>query len=457
MSIIIIALIEQPAAAKSATSFRVDPIKVKMRFIDAFWKVVDLLVLFIFQTNLIFSDTEIVEFRMSDRDSDSSKEESPIDSEKDSEDEDDLQPNKSRSRSSSRSSPTRRQSQSRSSSRSPSRSKSRYSSLSSLDSQDHFSSSDSPAQIPVQASVAADTDDQHQMDPSITEWILKTGETKLSYTVDIPNCEEVIRKYRNGQCIQTKEFKISNSKFRLIIEPVPACDEEKDDEENNFVAIYLENMNNWRVKYKVQFKVQTRNFYRTRNDYKKTVGPSSLGSQAKDGARNFVPHAMIRKKPAKKNVLTKDGALELQADIELLGEEVNSSRENAINNDSELNNLIYSQHFFVKEEIEEVKNTIVSIVEGMVSESKKEIQGKIEESKKAIEGEIDQAREETDEIRKNINSRIEESRTEIQGGIEATRKEVIEAKKEIKEEIEMKSSGILDAVKNRSEVLKTQF
>ena len=83
--------------------------------------------------------------------------------------------------------------------------------------------------------------DQHQMDPSITEWILKTGETKLSYTVDIPDCEEVIRKYQNGQFIETKEFKILNSKFKLIVEPNLACDEEEDNKENNFVAIYLEN------------------------------------------------------------------------------------------------------------------------------------------------------------------------------------------------------------------------
>ena len=219
----------------------------------------------------------------------------------------------------------------------------------------------------VQFRMSDQSSDQHQMDPSITEWILKTGETKLSYTVDIPDCEEVIRKYQNGQFIETKEFKILNSKFKLIVEPNLACDEEEDNKENNFVAIYLENLNNWGVKFKVKFNVKNK---------KQTVGPSLLGSRSKDGSQNFIPHARIRIKPPKNNVLTSDGALKLRADIELLGEEVNSFRENAINNNSELNNLIYSQFIFVKEEIEAVK-TRCEVLKTQIETSSKFIDNQI--------------------------------------------------------------------------------
>jgi len=138
------------------------------------------------------------------------------------------------------------------------------------------------------------------------EWQLQTKDNCLKYIIDVENFDKKVQNYRVGREIYSKIFKIASSKFQIYIYPSGDSNENR-----NYVSVFLHNKSSWRVKATVKYSIQYSN-----------ISHTNVGQYFQDGdgwgPGEFIPHARC----TRKDVLTKDGTLTLQADVELLEEEI---------------------------------------------------------------------------------------------------------------------------------------
>lgn len=183
------------------------------------------------------------------------------------------------------------------------------------------------------------------------EWQLKVNENSIKYIIDIEDFDQKIRNFSNGEEIYSKYFKVGSSTFQISISPV---------EDDNYVGVYLKNRSNWRVKAKCSFSIQEK-------DFEKDLPPQFFtgGSRRSRGFSQFISHS--RCEPY--DVLTCKGNLILQADVEILEEEVLPDRDLTVNETTKkLENKIDDQTREINRLYERNKN-----IERKVDDQTKEI------------------------------------------------------------------------------------
>jgi len=141
------------------------------------------------------------------------------------------------------------------------------------------------------------------------EWQLKTKENAIKYIVDIENFDRKIRTFRTGRGIHSKCFKIGNSTFQVLVFPGGDSVGVK-----NCVSVHLENRSNWRVKAYATFSIQNKN-------YAMILG-AGLNKSFSEGQCWGFGQFMSHCRCTRNDLLTQDGLLTLQIDLELLEEEV---------------------------------------------------------------------------------------------------------------------------------------
>eukprot|EP00092_Neocalanus_flemingeri_P095990 GFUD01122169.1.p1 GENE.GFUD01122169.1~~GFUD01122169.1.p1 ORF type:complete len:158 (-),score=37.62 GFUD01122169.1:5-478(-) len=137
------------------------------------------------------------------------------------------------------------------------------------------------------------------------EWQIKTKENDIKYVIGIKNFDKKIKTFRSGREIHSKIFKICSSAFKVII--YPGGDEENED----YVSVFLHNMNPWRVRAIYEFSLQDKYF-------SVNQGEKYFANYGGYGEPQFIPHSSC----TRDDLLSEDGVLSLQVDVELLEEEV---------------------------------------------------------------------------------------------------------------------------------------
>ena len=139
------------------------------------------------------------------------------------------------------------------------------------------------------------------------EWHLKR-ENGIKYCIDVYN----FRKKMNWPCgkeVYSRKFKISESVFRIEINPNGLSSKEK-----GYVSIYLRNESSWRVRCSdITFKV---------GHHERTMDDDYYQADQSWGLPKFVSHYEIEMA----DLLNEENRLTLEVDVELLEEEVTASR-----------------------------------------------------------------------------------------------------------------------------------
>jgi len=178
------------------------------------------------------------------------------------------------------------------------------------------------------------------------EWILKTGENKVRYFINIRNFDRKIKQFKRGRRIYSKPFKIGSTNIRFTIHPVK--DKYEDDEDSSdfrHVSFFIDNESAWRIKAKAVFVVRSDNSNRK---FEFKFSPCYIQPMAALGFWEFIPHHRC----ARNDLLTADGQLELMIDVELLEEEVLSSKDLT---KTETDKIIEDVKREVKKEVESLK------------------------------------------------------------------------------------------------------
>ena len=175
------------------------------------------------------------------------------------------------------------------------------------------------------------------------EWQLKTH-NGIKYIVDIKNFKKKMKSLKPGCSIYSKEFHVQESRFLIDIYPNGNSHDEK-----GHVSVYLTNRSDGRVKARCNFTVGDYNL--ELGDHYYQAYDSDDESDASWGIGTFVSHVRCNKR----DLLTPDGTFTLEADIEVLEQEVTG----------------YSKD--PSEEIKDLK-TLVQMINEVVSEQKTEIQ-----------------------------------------------------------------------------------
>jgi len=152
------------------------------------------------------------------------------------------------------------------------------------------------------------------------EWQLKQ-ENGIKYSISIENFDKKMKTFKTGQHISSELFKIGESTFQLEMYPNGYAKKHW-----NNVSVYLFNRSAWGVKASCklfingargEFSEILEKYY-----YERNGGFWGFG--------DFVKHEIC----TKKDLLDADGTFKLEADIELLGEEVTFSRNVASTDDT---------------------------------------------------------------------------------------------------------------------------
>jgi len=192
------------------------------------------------------------------------------------------------------------------------------------------------------------------------EWQLKINENSIKYIIDINNFDKKIKTFRTGREIYSKDFKIGRSTTRVQI--YPRGDSAKN---KNYVSAFLQNRSTWRIKAKAKFSIHNSNVeLSTEENYFQGDG------SADDtwGFPQLIPHARCKRT----DLLTSNGTLTLQVDVELLEEEVIAARdlthENAIEKLEHLEQTVFHMKETIQKtntnnqsQINELKNMIRSL------------------------------------------------------------------------------------------------
>ena len=130
------------------------------------------------------------------------------------------------------------------------------------------------------------------------EWMI-SGENTVKYWIDIE--DNKVQALKHAPPILSKVFKIADLSFQISVGA---------SENGKNVAVYLRNMNDWRVRVFVKFSVRDHEKLITKYFFKKDSNNSSRGFE------EFIPFNKC------KNVLDPNGLFTLQAEVELLETEV---------------------------------------------------------------------------------------------------------------------------------------
>ena len=82
-----------------------------------------------------------------------------------------------------------------------------------------------------------------------TEWMLKTSENSIKYTVVVANFRKKINSFKYGRSIWSKDFKVGRTVFYLGIKP------SGEESSSSHVGVYLYNKSDWDVIADVKFEV----------------------------------------------------------------------------------------------------------------------------------------------------------------------------------------------------------
>jgi len=140
------------------------------------------------------------------------------------------------------------------------------------------------------------------------EWILKTGENKVRYFIDIHNFDKKIKHFKRGRPIYSKRFKIGSTEVQIEVQPVKdKYEDDEDSSDSRHVSIFVDNKSDWRVKLKANCTVRSDHSYREFSD---DLGPTYIHPKTGRGLREFIPHHRC----TRDDLLTHDGQLELKID-----------------------------------------------------------------------------------------------------------------------------------------------
>jgi len=141
------------------------------------------------------------------------------------------------------------------------------------------------------------------------EWFLKTQDNCIKYIMDIKSFDRKVKTFRVGREIHSKRFKIGSATFQVEIYPGGS-------EDGDWVGIFLRNLSNWRVQAKCRFSIPNTDFeYDLGKDYYQRNG-----NWGTDRCFHWT-------RCTTDDLLTRGGVLTLQADIEILEEEVHPDRD----------------------------------------------------------------------------------------------------------------------------------
>jgi len=220
---------------------------------------------------------------------------------------------------------------------------------------------------------------------------LKTGENSWSYKVDIPNFDRI--KNRMYRPIHSKVFKIANSLLQLQIHPSEVNCENDAYAETFYVAVMLKNLSDWQVKVKAKLRVTSilHSVDENIEDYTRDIYPFWFDPDDEWGVNYFIPHS----KCIKGKALNENGTLMIQADIEILEEQVLRDTDLSKNEQDKLRCEIIKTTAEVKDlkrdvkkdmkhignELKDLKNKEIDLIKKEVVEIKEELKGIKEEQK----------------------------------------------------------------------------
>lgn len=144
-----------------------------------------------------------------------------------------------------------------------------------------------------------------------SEWQLKTSENSIKYIVDINNFDKKVKTFRPGREIYSKDFMIGRSTFYILIYPGGETADSKD-----YVGIFLFNNSDWRLRATVSISIQNMSF-------SKKMDQRYFQSKSGFGLSEFAHHGRCNRG----DLLTDDGVLQLEVNVELVEEEVVQSRD----------------------------------------------------------------------------------------------------------------------------------
>jgi len=170
------------------------------------------------------------------------------------------------------------------------------------------------------------------------EWHLKR-ENGIKYWIDINGFSKK-KRWPAGKVINSREFKISESIFRVDIYPNGNTSNDK-----AHVSVFLENRSNWRVRCSASLKVK-HHMRDLDDDYYQAVGSHKCSW----GLSQFVSHVEIEDKSL---LATDSERFTLEVEVDLLEEEVISSR--PVERAGGALRSLKSDVFAVKEELESQK------------------------------------------------------------------------------------------------------
>jgi hypothetical protein len=151
------------------------------------------------------------------------------------------------------------------------------------------------------------------------EWYLKTQENSIKYIIDIQSFDRKIKTFRVGREIHSKRFKIGSATFQVEVYPGGSSPGNED-----WVGIYLNNLSSWRVQAKCRFSIQNTDFKYDLHKHYYQSNANWSNSKCFHWTRCTTD-----------DLLSSNGVLTLQADVELLEEEVHPDRDLTLNDATE--------------------------------------------------------------------------------------------------------------------------
>jgi len=153
------------------------------------------------------------------------------------------------------------------------------------------------------------------------DWIQNISHNKVRYFVLIDDFLKKMREYSMYEDITSEPFMINKSRFAVNIVP-------NGDGEEDYVSVFLVNLNDWRVCLKYEFSVPQTTY---NNAAEKVLFSSYNNNQESSWGRiKFLPHNQSSK------WLTNDSLLKIVVDVELLCEEMQLRNDKALNINSDL-------------------------------------------------------------------------------------------------------------------------
>jgi len=193
------------------------------------------------------------------------------------------------------------------------------------------------------------------MSSMTSEWQLKTKDNCIKYIIDIDNFDKKVKNFRAGRDIYSKIFKIASSTFQISIYPIGS-----ESEHRNHVGVFLRNKSSWRVRAAAKFSIENTNvsYYLKKDFFDKEGGIW--------GCNKFISHNRC----VRNDLLSEEGDLTLQVDVELVEEEIpiyrDLSKTDTMKKLENLEDVLEDQ----KEEIKDKLGNLEDVIEDQKEEIK---------------------------------------------------------------------------------------